>query len=357
MLLYLAANFRNMDIEKVHDAIIVGAGPVGLYAGQQLKKKGIDFVILEEHDKIGEPRHCSGLISTNIEQLFPIDDSFIEHRVSGAVLHTPGGDIELKKKGTAAYIINRSAFDRSLARGLEPETINAKCESVSVGDDAVDIKTNRGGFRANLVLGCDGAGSLVARATGPGPRELVKGIIAIEPQPDSSGRVELWFDRSAAPDGFLWKIPRGKATEYGMLSNSASYEVLENFFGAKFTNAQKHGGIVPIGPRITYSDRTLLAGDAAGQTKPWSGGGVVYGMTAARIAADVAAKAIGKNDFSEAVLKEYEARWRGAIGRGISIGLMFREFYKEADEQTLKEFFQQMKRGTMNELDMDLLGF
>jgi len=339
------------------DVIIIGAGPVGLYAAKLLKKKGIDVLIIEEHQDIGKPKKCSGLISKNIESLVPINDSFVDHKVSGAVLHTPAGDINLQKRGTAAYVIDRGLFDQSLAKGLEPLITNARCESISLNSDSVTVKTNKGEFKAKLVFGCDGPNSMVARAIGSKPKELVNGIIAIADQSNTGDMVELWFDKDIAPDGFLWKIPRSKKTEYGMMASKADFKILERFFKTDLSKSERLGGTIPIGPGKSYAERVLLVGDAAAQIKPWSGGGVVYGLTAAKIAANVAAKALKNNDFTERALSEYERQWRDMIGMGINIGLMFREFYKEASNDILKDFFNEMKNRNMNELDMDLLGF
>ncbi len=343
----------------MHDVIVVGAGPAGLYAAKLLKEKGLDILVIEEHENIGEPNHCSGLVSTNLEKLVPVEDDFLEHTVSGAVMHTPAGDIKLQKPGIAAYVINRPVFDRSLAKGLEPLITHARCKSVTIERGCAVVRTDKGDLKSRLVLGCDGPGSVVAKAIGTGPREMLKGVIAIENTKDTSENVELWFDKKAAPDGFLWKIPRGGRTEYGMMSTMAGFERLTSFFKNDFNapGIEKFGGFVPIGPRRTYSDRVMIVGDAAAHVKPWSGGGVIYGLTAAVIAAEIAGRAIEKNDFSADLLSEYEKRWRDEIGKGITLGLMFREFYKQADEETLKDFFSEMKSGKANELDMDLLGF
>ena len=56
----------------MHDVIIVGAGPVGLYAARLCEQAGMDFLVIEEHKNIGKPVHCSGLVSRNLEKFVKI---------------------------------------------------------------------------------------------------------------------------------------------------------------------------------------------------------------------------------------------------------------------------------------------
>ncbi len=176
-------------------------------------------------------------------------------------------------------------------------------------------------------------------------------MIAIIEERNNSDFVELWFDKDLIPDGFFWKIPRGESVEYGMLSMSAKFQDLEKFFRLK--SYKKRAGLIPIGLQKTYFPRTLLVGDAAGQVKPWSGGGVIYGLTCAGIASDVIKKAFEEKNFSEEFLSQYETRWRKEIGKNITLGLMFREFYKDLNSEDLEKFFKGLKRKSLDELDMD----
>ena len=104
----------------MHDVIIVGAGPAGLYSAGLLEDS-FSVLVAEEHAKIGEPIQCSGLISTNIEKFLDIDESMIENRVKGAVLHSGGKDMVLRKPGNAAFVIDRSRFDKHLRKGVSSE--------------------------------------------------------------------------------------------------------------------------------------------------------------------------------------------------------------------------------------------
>ena len=337
----------------MYDAIIVGAGPVGLYAARLCKEAGLNILILEEHESIGKPDHCSGLISTNLEDFVKIDKSWVEHKVEGAVMYSGKNKVQLKKNDTAAYVINRSKFDKSLSKGLEKEILfNQRVENIDIKDDHVEVKTSKDIHKAKMILGCDGSNSIIAKEVGSKPRELVKGIIAMKKERNEKKYVEMWFNKKLAKDGFIWKIPRKKTTEYGMMSSDASFKTLESFFKLGAIS-EKKASLIPIGPSKTYFNRVLLIGDAAAQVKPWSGGGVVYGLTCAKIAVNVIKEALKENNFSEEFLKRYEDQWKNAIGKNITAGLMFREFYKDCSENDIEKFFEIASKASMSNLDMD----
>ena len=348
-----------------YDVIIVGAGPVGLYTAKLCEERGIKALVLEEDETIGKPDHCSGLISTNLNDFVKIDRSWIDHKVNGAVIYSGGKNsksrISLKKPTTVAYVINREKFDKHLSKELKSKIMmKSRVVSVKISKDFVEVITDRASHKAKLVIGCDGVNSIVAKQLGSRPNEFVKGIILLTKGKNTDDFVEMWFDKNSTKDGFLWKIPRGKTTEYGMMSSDANFVELEKYFKIKPSIVLKRkASTIPIGPRKTYFNRAILIGDAAAQVKPWSGGGVVYGLTCAKIAVDVIKDALQKNDFSEDALEIYENKWKNAIGKNIVAGLMFREFYKESSPEEIERVFGIMKKCNINFLDMDfpVLGF
>jgi digeranylgeranylglycerophospholipid reductase len=343
----------------MHDIAVIGAGPAGLRCACLCGETGLDVLVLERKPEIGLPVQCSGLISRNLDNLAKPPESCIEHRVKGAIVHGPGGkEIRLEKPGTAAYVIDRAAFDRFLAGQVKSEIrMNTEVRGLDYGRDGIRIETSGGEVRARAVLGCDGPSSVVARHFRAGPRELLQGIMLIEGKRDSSGLVELWLDRDVC-DGFLWRIPRGRSVEYGMMGSGVSFSQLERFFGVG-KGLERRAGLIPIGPGKSYFDRTLLVGDAAAQTKPWSGGGVVYGLTAAGHATRTIREGFERGDLSEKALEGYEKAWRAELEGPISMGMMTRELYKGMDNRQAGELFERLAGMDLNSLDMDfpVLGF
>jgi geranylgeranyl reductase family protein len=335
------------------DVAVVGAGPAGLEVARQCSE-ALDVVILEEHKKIGGPNHCSGLISRNIDSFERPRQDCIEHKVRGAVLHSPGGgELVLKKPEFAAYVVDREKFDRQVAEGVECGMLmGSRLSSIKFGKDAVALKTKSKTIRAKCVVGADGSSSRVGAAVGARPREKVPGIMAITDEEDCGDFVELWFDKSIT-DCFLWKIPRGGTTEYGMWGSGSRFDVLEKFFGIGGMKCEKRGGVIPLGPPKTYFNRCILVGDAAAQVKPWSGGGVVWGMMCAGIAAD----ALNTSpSFSESGLSRYQREWKHAIGKQLAAGMFMRRLYARSSNSQIDALMKTagyMK--LLNRLDMDFI--
>ena len=101
-----------------HDAIIVGAGPAGLITAATIANRGFDVIVLEEHEEVGVPDHCAGLLSSsglNSLGLKPPND-VIQNTVDGARIFAPSGKSILVERGQReAYVVDRSKFDSWLA--------------------------------------------------------------------------------------------------------------------------------------------------------------------------------------------------------------------------------------------------
>ena len=339
------------------DVIIAGAGPSGLYAARCCEKAGLSVLVLEEHARIGNPCHCSGLISKNLDMFIRPDKIWIEHEVKGAIIHSPNRKkLKVKKPHPVAYVVNRTKFDQFLASKVKSEIkLKSGIESFNVTDNGVVVKSGSKTFKSKVLLGCDGSDSFVRKSMNVKPKETLNGIIAIIDEKNTSEFVELWFDKNVC-DGFLWKIPRGKTTEYGMLGTVVKFSQLESFFKLK-TQYKKYAGLIPLGPPKTYFNRVMLVGDAAAHVKPWSCGGVIYSLITAQIAAEVVKQAKEANNFSEKFLKKYEQEWKRKIGSRIKAGMIARRVFKKMNNAQINLAISSAKGlgFLMNKLDMDFL--
>ncbi len=317
-----------------YDIIIIGAGPAGLYLASLLKQ--FKVLVLEEHAGLGK-KACSGIVSANIEKFVKLDKSSVEWAMRGIDVISKRSRIRIEKEKPFLYVINREGFERNILRQLDKNKVlfGKKVVGIKIENEKVIVKTEKETYYAKLLIGCDGANSIAGRAIGQKPREIVSGLTATVSEPCRSEYAEVFIDKDVCKDGFLWKIPRGDKTEYGMLGKNVRFEMLENLF--KIKNYQKSAAPLPIGPpEKTYSDRVLLVGDAAGQVKPWTGGGIVYSLAAAKAAAGIVSEAIERGDFSEEFLEKYEREWKKILGKNIRRGLFMRDVYKKMNNSEIE---------------------
>ena len=74
------------------DVIIVGAGPVGGRTGELLAQRGQRVLILEEHEEIGRPFQCAGLVTPNAMKQVNLYETILEE-IDGALIHGPSGTL------------------------------------------------------------------------------------------------------------------------------------------------------------------------------------------------------------------------------------------------------------------------
>ncbi len=338
------------DPTIMYDFAVVGVGPPGARFARRAAEAGYEVLALEK-GRVGKPLACSGHVSTDIWDYVPemARDRLFQNRISGARFHTGGPDSQsypFYKDSEISNVIDRVELDRTLAdcareagaEVREGHTVTGMTEhedhvrlDVSLADDlGADTglqNADPGGtaqVTARMVAGCDGPNSKVRSEAGlPEPDELLHGVLAFESEPDHGDRVDVHL---TAPEFFAWRIPRGNAgTEYGLgappgTDVSAMFGRLTDEYDV--TTANVCSGVIPVGPPSEVTGRrTFLIGDAAAQTKPFTGGGILYGMTAA----DIAAAEIDPRE--PASLERYETAWREDLSREIQLGHWLRRCY------------------------------
>jgi len=349
-----------------YDVVVVGAGPVGATAARYAALNGASVLLIEEHASVGSPVGCTGLLSTRAISecdVKPTND-FVLNSVRGAHIYSPNGNcLPIDGGKTKAYVISRKIFDRKLVTMAVDAGVDVSIRTRAVGlnknEKQQELSVLQNGvlktIYANVIIGADGVRSNIAQMAGLGQVRMVLSGIQIEApylsnDPDF---VEL-FMGSQAPGFFAWTVPvNEKVSRIGLAVPAGNESYALQYLNGLLNSCQgvsaRYGGGtldlvyggIPLGPlEKTAACGVLITGDAAGQVKPTSGGGIYVGAACAKIAGEVAALAAIEENASEDRLNEYEKRWRAKLGRELSIGMKIHEF---------------MGRLSDNELD-DLLG-
>jgi digeranylgeranylglycerophospholipid reductase len=354
-------------VRNLQDAVVIGGGPAGSFSAFELSKHGFDVALFEEHSTVGFPLHCAGHLSIRSLRnlgLYPLPKGIVENEFSAANFYSANGtkfSVHLAQPVTCA--VNRTLFDKYLAEKAEAAGVsyffNSRVQSLQVEDGVVrGVKVIHGDRTekqvfAHVVVDAEGVSSRLTSQVGL-PRLKRDGLVyAMETEVENvhdveERAVEVYVGSEYAPGFYGWLIPRldgtakvGLATKNGnpqefmqklMNKHPVASKQLHN---AKVTHTAFHT-ITLGGPvKRAYANGFLAVGDAASQVKPTTGGGVIFSITCAKIAAEVASEAIKRNDVSAEFLRSYQNRCIAALGFDVRVMLKIRKFLDALSDEKM----------------------
>jgi geranylgeranyl reductase family protein len=324
------------------DVIVIGAGPVGSFTAWKLAQAGLRAVVIEEHPTVGEPVHCTGIIGRQVFDRFGLPRDSIMHELSGFTAYSPAGyAVTVDVDAPRAYVVERAAFDRHLAhlaaQAGASYLLAARAQRVERTRDHISVTVGANGDRrrleAHMCIVAAGSRGRIGAEIGLRPAASYAYGVQVEAAVRDLRRVEVFCGRSLAPGSFAWVVPLGDGrARVGVRAFGAArrrlhhllqHPALRDRIGAPIS--PPYGGPIPAAPSPrTYAERALSVGDAAGQVKTTTGGGVLFGLISADIAAQVTVAACRCHRFDEAFLRAYQRRWRRALAREQRLGLVAR---------------------------------
>lgn len=326
------------------DVAIVGGGPAGLLVAARCAEAGLDVLLFEEDAVIGEPTHCTGVISLETAELAKVPDEVVLKRLGRARLHAPSGrtcDILWDGDGHEQILaIDRAAFDRGLAaRAAEAGAVicrGVRVRRVAVHADGVELDGGQGLLRARAcVLAC-GVSYRFQRQLGLGLPGQVVHTAQVEIDAEPAECVELHFGRRVAPDGFAWVTPVSREgrdrLKIGVMAAGDAGAALDGVLARPDIQRRLQGDpgkplrrLLPLRPiSRTYGERVLVVGDAGGFTKPTTGGGIFYSLLTASLAAETLVEAFQAGRLDARFLSRYEGRWQERLGGELQVAGWFR---------------------------------
>ena len=343
-----------------YDVVIAGGSVSGLLAAREVAAKGLSVVVLEDDTEIGTPEHCGGLVSiAGIQNLGIVpSDVSIQNNIKYAKISSPLKSFELNAEKQKVIVLDRRVFDKQIAFQAQKmgAEIRVRCSVLSIskndiGDDngCYIIKTSNGLLACKYFVDARGVGSLI--------RHNRQGILQSAQYEVYApwiirDTIEVKFDRDKYPGFFAWIIPigseRGKVGVAGKSINAAN--VLKSYMDSKggaYSVVRKvYAPIWIMGPMEHFvSGRNIIIGDAAGQTKPTTAGGIyscgMGGILAGR------AIAIAKQKNDDNLLHDYEKKWFSIFKSEFEKMLIIRKILERLDNKAIDELFSTLSEGEM----------
>ena len=310
---------------------IVGGGPAGSYLGYLLARRGISATIYDDSHPREKP--CGGGITpVALERFSLLRDVPTSHRYVSKILFISPAGKEAMVSGRTLMNVSRQHMDSFLLeKAVEAGAVLREERVTSVSEEAGGwtVRTKNGEQRWDLLVGADGANSVVRRATvGPIPRKDVGACIGYFATGVERDYSVMRFFKDF--QGYAWIFPRETHSSIGVGLDvrhaKRLKEYLDGFIDQYCPNIQKlssFGSLIPTARNPKFykapcaGKRWVLIGDAAGHVDPVLGEGIRYALWDAELAAD--AIAAGRPD-------RFDGLWRKAYHKDFVEACRLRDY-------------------------------
>jgi len=342
----------------LRDVIVAGGGPIGSRIAFKLAEAGYNVLVLEKKTSIGGRVCCAGILGQECVSHFDIDSDIILRRANSAKIYSPSGKLlGLWREENQACIVDRAAFDLSMAHRAKAAgaeyIFNCTARDIDTKADRITIEASCANgeklhYDARALVIANGFGSrLVERAGLSKASDYVVGAQA-EVKIKDAGEVEVYTGQGVAPGFFAWLVPTEKQKALaGLLSRKKPEKYIKKLLSSLKAEGKIENDDVNIACRgitikplaKTYGRRFIVAGDAAGQVKPTTGGGIYFGLLAADMAVDSLKEALQKNDFLAGSLANYQKQWQKKLAKELRICYWARKIFERLSDKQIERIF------------------
>ena len=334
--------------------VIAGGSIAGLFCAREVASNGHSVLVLEEDYEIGTPEHCGGLVSiSGLEDLgvVPHRKTF-DHFIESAEIFAPNGTsfiVNSKKQKVAE--ISRRELDKQVAHQAQKMGAEIRVKTSFLEKTDEGIRTNDGIIQCKIIVDARGVSSLIQK-----DREGILSSAQYEIFADwiKKGKVEVYFDQEKYPGFFAWIIPssegKGKVGVAGRGINAA--ETLERFLATKDRFSIIRKIFAPIwikGPIENFvKENVVIVGDAAGQSKPTTAGGIFSCGLGGVFAGQAISKFLESGNKTD--LEEYQKRWNDKFGKEFEKQLFARKILERFDNETINSLCKLVTPEITNEI-------
>lgn len=352
-----------------YDLIVIGAGPIGIYASLKFAQAGLSVLALEEDACIGKPRFCTGLIGKEAFDRFDLPKEAIENEFNSAWINSPlGFKTCLKTKNSQVYVTDRTKFDQGLyLRAVKAGVkflMNCHCQGLKIDHNYVqgDIRFDGSHIkvRSEMAILATGIKYNLHRLIGFRAPANFLDCSQVQICGVLGDNIEIFLGNRVAPHSFAWSVPlKGNKLRIGISTLQNSPLFLKSFLNYLKSKGQINKSLsteimrrpIPLEPiKNTYNDRILVVGDAAGQVKPTTGGGIYFGLLCADLAAETVSGAFKKKNFKAIYLRHYETAWKKEIEFDMTMSIYFRKLLTNFNDTQIEKLVRFLSEEPIQQL-------
>jgi digeranylgeranylglycerophospholipid reductase len=342
-----------------YDVVVAGGSVSGLLAAREIASRGHSVLVLEEDSEIGTPEHCGGLVSVEAISRLGIlpRHNVVQNQIKSAMICSPTRSFEIRTANQKIVVLERREFDKHIALQSTKlgANIRTRCSlrNIEYGEDSsrsFHLLTTDGRFRSRYIVDARGISSLVRN-----DRSGILLAAQYEVYASWIGKdtVIVEFDNEKYPGFFAWIIPTGEGSgKVGVAGKSINTSrTLCSYMeskGGSFSVIRKIFAPIWVkGPINSFIEgRLVVTGDAAGQVKPTTAGGIYSCGLGGILAGRAISNAIETNN--DDLLQEYPAKWTSIFGKEFRNMVLFRKFLERLDNTALDLIFSNINSEAMD---------
>lgn len=340
-----------------YEVIIAGGSVSGLLCAREIASHGHSVLVIEEDFEIGTPEHCGGLVSiSGIEDLGVVPTRrTLDNKIKSALIVSPSGkSFSLNAEGQKVVVLDRRDFDKQIAHQAQNNgaEIRVKTSLKEIQDDGV--LTTDVALKCKIIVDARGVSSLVHK-----DRAGILQSAQYEVYADwiDKERIEVYFDQEKYPGFFAWIIPTqhdiAKVGVAGRGINAA--QALENYLNQKGRHSIVRKVFAPIwikGPIEHFVSRNVVTiGDAAGQSKPTTAGGIYSCGLGGMFAGRAISKFLESGKKTD--LLEYQKLWLEKFGREFENMILARKILEKLDNKSIDKLFESITPEILEEISKE----
>lgn len=339
---------------KEYDVVIAGGSISGLLTAREIARNGNSVLVLEEGFEIGTPDHCGGLVSKTALNDLGINPSqkTFDSIISSAQIFSPSGkNITIDSKNQNVVVVSRRELDKQAA--LQAQKLGAEIMVNTSYMKKTDsgVKTSIGDINCKVVVDCRGVNALLNN-----DRDGVLQSAQYEVYGDwiQDGQVEVYIDQKKYPEFFGWIIPSGNGIgKVGVAGKEINVsKTMENLLSSKGNHSIIRKIYAPIwikGPIKKFtSENLIIVGDAAGQAKPTTAGGIYSCGMGGIVAGKTITKFLETKKISD--LEEYQKIWINKFGKEFEKQTLARRLLRRLDNDSIDKLFNQITPEIIKEI-------